>query len=155
MKKHLAALAAVAVAAAALAATASAATTVVSLARCALNGGTINVPAGNTVDLRYGWLTKNHGLTEDFLRGQTTTLAIDGVPVADADSYYGPITKVDGLGYRTLFDYVLGPITAPTTVSFTNTLAHPMPDLLTFDEDGTPHLFDGTVVDGSCTLVPV
>ncbi|MGZ4388976.1 MAG: hypothetical protein ACXVZL_06315 [Gaiellaceae bacterium] len=80
MKKLLMLGAVALLAAAATAGTASAATPV-SLASCALNGGTRTVAAGSDVILKTGWVAAKQGLTAAFLDDVTTGLEIDGVPV--------------------------------------------------------------------------
>src|SRR5437588_8680685 len=99
MKKcGIAAVAALLVLAAAVASAAAAATTSIPLPLCA-NGGTINVPAGNTIDLRFGEAAKNRGLVQDFLNAQRTTLSVNGVAVANLDSYFGPIVDAGDFSF--------------------------------------------------------
>jgi hypothetical protein len=154
-KTRLAVLAAVVVAAGALVATATAATSVVSLVSCANNGGTRTVPAGNSVDLRTGWVAANAGLVRQFLAAETTTLSIDDTAVPNVDSYWGPIGTTDAGYAASWFDYVLAPLSGPTTIDFTVSLSHPLIDRLLFDENGAPLRYDGVLLDGSCTIVPV
>lgn len=150
--KKLLMLGALALLAAAVTAGTASAATPVSLASCALYGGTRTVPAGSDLLLRTGWLAAKQGLTTAFVNDVTTGLEIDGVPV---DASYGPVfQRADG-NWEADYVYALGPVTGPTVVTFTETLAHPIPDLLTFVDGGhRPYLFDGTILDGSCTLVP-
>jgi hypothetical protein len=57
---------------------------------CANTGGA-TVPAGTPVSVWIGWFEVNPGLVRDFLTAQTTTLSIDGVPVAGASGFWGPV----------------------------------------------------------------
>lgn len=141
----------VAVLAAALASGAAAGTTTLSIESCALNGGVRTVQAGTDVVMRSGWAAKNRGLTQAAINDGSLTLTADGAPVAGS---WGPIAPYAPGGYAAFWQADLGVITAPVTVGSTWTFAHPLPDLLVFNADGTPFLFAGTQWDGSCTVVP-
>lgn len=150
--KWLVAVAAAVMACTGFAGTAAATgTATLSLASCALNGGVRTVPAGTDVVMRTGWLAKNAGLVRAAIGDSTIGVTANGTPV---EGSWGPI--VDGNGGKVAFWSVdLGAVTAPVVVAATWTLAHPIPDLLTFDADGRPFLFAGTLYSGSCTIVPV
>ena len=152
MSKRWLALGAAVLTAASFAGSASAVgTTTVSIESCALNGGVRTVQAGTDVVMRSGWAAKTRGLVRAAINDSTVTLTADGTPVAGS---WGSIAPYAPGGYAAVWQVDLGAITAPVTVASTWTFAHPIPDLLTFNPDGTPFLFAGTQWDGSCTIVP-
>jgi len=69
---------------------------VVSLPFCVRgSGGTINAPQKTPISLRLGWFTSPKGAVTDFLQSEILDVSVNGVPVQNADSYWGPILKVD------------------------------------------------------------
>jgi hypothetical protein len=115
MSKFLLLIAASVAVAATLGLTAARAATVeVSVVGCYFNqGGNTTVPAGSTVVFRVGWLDRTSGYVKRFLRSQTTTATLDGTPVADANSLWGPIEKVDHQTYITFWRLSAGTLANP------------------------------------------
>lgn len=104
MKRLLAFLAVAAVVAGTAASSASAASDV-RLTRCAFRDhGKAFVDSGTPVTLTQGWQDVNRGFVQDFLNAQKTTLSIDGGPVVDASSNWGPIDSTN----TTLWTYATG-----------------------------------------------
>ena len=125
-------------------------TATVSLVGCILAHGQASVPAGSTVDVRFGWATSNRGLDEAFLRDVTTTASVDGSPVANADSYWttpayqgpNPTTWVTNWLYPT--GVTLGS-DETLTISIDVNAAHPVPD-------GFGNTASADVFSGTCTI---
>jgi hypothetical protein len=69
---------------------------VVSLPFCVRGSGdTINAPQNTPISLRLGWFTSPKGAVKDFLQSKILDISVNGVPVQNVDSYWGPILKVD------------------------------------------------------------
>jgi hypothetical protein len=131
MKVFVAAVAAAVVAATFSVGAASAEPATVSLVACVLvHGGTATVPAGSTVTFRFGWLTREEALAEQFLQVVDVTASVDGVPVADANSYWTDPAST-GSGWLTNWLYPTG-ITLGAgdslTLTWDATLSHPVAD---------------------------
>src|SRR5262245_28384579 len=69
---------------------------VVSLPFCVRGSGeTINAPQNTPIALRLGWFTSPKGAVKAFLQSAAFDVSVNGVPVQNVDSYWGPILKVD------------------------------------------------------------
>jgi hypothetical protein len=69
---------------------------VVSLPFCVRGSGeTINAPPNTPISLRLGWFTSPRGAVKDFLQSEILDVSVNGVPVQNVDSYWGPILQVD------------------------------------------------------------
>lgn len=140
MKRLLAVLAAaVCFAAIGVSASSGSAPTVISFFPCVgPNGGSETVPAGTTVVLRAGWVAKSRGLIEDWFNDVTTTAALNGKPVANADSLWTSPISLDPY-WETNQYYSLGTLGAGQSETLTLhwTLSHPYWDGITFNPDGS------------------
>ncbi len=93
-------------------------TTVVGIGVCAADGDhTRTAPAGTEIVLRIPWGAKSPGLVIDFLQDVTTTVLIDGVPVANADSFWSTRPQRFDFGFGsawwTFWTYPTGVVLAP------------------------------------------
>lgn len=91
---------------------AAATPTTVRLPPCLNGSGQRTVPAGSDVTIASAWVS-NRGSVEQFLRSVTVTLAVDGTPMSDANSYFSEPFRVDnpsfpGTSWRTEWQYHLG-----------------------------------------------
>jgi hypothetical protein len=128
----------------------------VSLVSCVFGGGgNATVPAGSQVTVRIGWADINRGLVQDFLNAQTTTATVNGSPVANASSYWGPISDNNVTFWLYDTGVVLG-AGDTMTVTADVSLSHPIPGGK--DDEGHP-LFNGpgSIFGGpiTCTITGV
>ena len=70
-------------------------------------GGETTVPAGSHIVLLAEWTETNRAAVRRFLRLENTSAAVDGNPVANASSLWGPVTAESG-GYVTTWSYETG-----------------------------------------------
>jgi ABC-type glycerol-3-phosphate transport system substrate-binding protein len=126
----------------------------VGLVSCAFSGGA-TVSAGTPVTLTFAWGDRNRGLVQDYLNAQTTDVTIDGAPVADGSSLYGPIDENN----LTRWSYATGRSLASgesMVVTLDILLSHRIP--AGKDDDGHP-LFGGpgSIFGGplTCTITGV
>jgi hypothetical protein len=149
------AVAALAVAIPAATAAADTSTTVVGVAPCVFaENGSATAPAGSEITFRLGWGARSSGLVLAFLRDETTTAAVDGTPIANPESYWGPIERasvgtdsVSQWVYPT--DITLG-VGESVTLTMDVTLAHPLSDGYTVAPAGS--IFGG---HNTCTVTGV
>jgi hypothetical protein len=125
----------------------------VSLTGCRDNGGQAVVPAGTPVSVWEQWSDTKRKFVRRFLRRQETEASVDGIPVANADGFWGPIAESDGQRV-TFWTYNLGVFTSPgdtSTVRFDIVLTRRLRE-----GDGTVHqpgsLFGGPL---DCTITAV
>lgn len=135
---RIALVTAIAAIALATAASAAAAGTVTINTFFGCPGGIRVVPADSTIVLRLGWLASTRGLAQSFEIANTTVLAIDGAPRADADdaSYLTLVAGPDGWTSR--WNYPTG-ITLAAGDSFAYSfdwlLSHQLHDGIVTDDD--------------------
>jgi hypothetical protein len=136
-------------------------TSIVSATRCAfVGGGQATVPAGTEVVVSVGWATKNAGLAEDFLQTQTTTVSVNGGPVADVSSLYDKPAPF-ATGWATFVYYPTGIVLgAGETMTFTisATISHRLLDGVTFVNgiSGEPVFAEaGSLFSFDCTVTGV
>ena len=67
---------------------------------CADDGGAARAPAGAVV-AEIAWLDSSRSLVRRFVRRQTTTASVDGVPVVGASDLWGPPTALGDLWMTT------------------------------------------------------
>ena len=77
---------------------ASAAPLVVNIYNCDQSGHAAPVTHNKSLYLNYGWQTKTKNQTLKYLASATTIVKIDGVKLANADSYWSPPYK-DSSGF--------------------------------------------------------
>ena len=95
------------------------------LEACDENGGVAVVPAGTPTKAEIHWLDTRKSLVRQFLRLQTTTATVDGVPVTDASRRWGPVLPTGNV-WSTTWSYDLGVFASPgdsATVSIDIALA--------------------------------
>ena len=91
------------------------------------SGGTIDAPPNTPISLRLGWFTSPKGAVKDFLQSEILTISINGVPVENAGSHWGPILKVDEDVWGVVWLYSTGiSLTRGEimTVSFSLSISH-------------------------------
>jgi hypothetical protein len=154
----LAAAAAVALAGSLAASTASADVVFprVNLYLCGHNGAGKTVPSGTDLSLIVNWAAEGSGLTKAGVRATVLDVAINGVPIADTASYWGPLVSL-APDFPDQFSsdwiYPLGPVVSTFTVSVTWTFRHPVVDRIAFNENGSPFVYPaGVFFSGSCTV---
>jgi hypothetical protein len=157
MKRLLAVLVAVsALAAVGVSPSSASSPTVIRFFGCVyLHGGSVSVPAGTPVVLQAGWAAKTRGLIEDFLHTVTTTAALNGDPVTNADSLWtSPDPTTDAPYWSTWQFYPGGTLAAGQSVTLTLdwTVSHPYWDGVTLNPDGSHAV---TAAGGSVTGGPV
>jgi len=81
------------------------------LSFCVGAGGSVTVPAG-TVIVQETWADTSPALVRRFVRIQNTTASVDGVPVSDASSLWGPVTQAGSL-FVTSWSYNAGALASP------------------------------------------
>ena len=147
-----------ALAALAVPAAASAETSTVNAFACAsIHGGAVTVPAGTQVVVTEGWATKSLGLTQDFLKAQTTTISVNGGPALDVSGFWGP-PESHPLAWETSFSYPTGIVLGTgesLTFTVTTSISHRLLDGLFFASGtgGKPLFSDpGTLFEFSCTV---
>lgn len=147
-----------ALAALAVPAAASAQTSTVNAFACAtIHGGAVTVPAGTEVVVTDGWAAKSLGLTQDFLKSQTTTISVNGGPALDVSASWGAPESLP-LAWVTFFSYPTGIVLGPgesVTFTLTTSISHRILDGLFFASgtDGKPLFYDpGTLLESSCTV---
>ena len=77
---------------------ASAAPLLVNIYNCDQAGHAMSIAHNRSLYLNYGWQTKTKNQTLKYLASATTIVKIDGVTVANADSYWSPPYK-DSSGF--------------------------------------------------------
>jgi hypothetical protein len=116
----------------------------VRLGECAFGDGEITVPAGARIVIVQGWRSKNKGLVQSFLRGQTTTISIDGGAPVDLSNSYSSIHQTDVGGFETLLRFDTGvSLSAGESVQVDSalTLSHVVPEGL-LDETTHRQMFN-------------
>ena len=118
------------------------------------NGTTRTVPTGNDVLLVTGWVASTPKRAFFGVLDSDFRVSVNGVPVRHIYSFYAPINEPVPGQYQSFWTDNIGPISAPTTISVSYSFYFPIIDGLTFNPDGSPHVFSGTQFAGSCTLLP-
>jgi len=106
---------------------------VVSLPFCIRgSGGTVNAPQHTPISLRLGWFTSPKGAVNDFLKSETLDVSVNGVPVQNVDSYWGPILRVDENVWGVVWLYPTGLSLAggeTMTVTFSLYISHTLTEV--------------------------
>lgn len=131
MKRLLLVLAAfvAAVAAMTTGATASTSTTVSFFDCTNYDNGQVTVPAGSTVTMQGGWVTKYLGQEYAFLQDVTVTASVNGTPITNTNSYWSAPEVFPLGGWVTWWTYPTGiTLDAGQSLTFTTdwVLAHPL-----------------------------
>lgn len=104
--------------------------TVVNVARCDGDGGSATVPAGQSISLHLpGYAVGTHGLINDVLRSQTTTLEVGDTTYDLSDQWSAPVfDSTFNFWLITQPDRSIGSLTAGQTVvvTFEITFSHPV-----------------------------
>jgi hypothetical protein len=96
------------------------------------SGGTINAPQNAPISLRLGWFTSPKGAVKDFLQSQILNVSVNGVPVQNVDSYWGPILRVDEDVWGVVWLYPTGVSLAGSetmTVTFSLYISHTLTEI--------------------------
>jgi hypothetical protein len=160
MKKLLALGAALVTAVVFAATAAGAAPGTVSIVGCVLvHGGSATVSAGSDVTFHFGWVSKKSALSGVFLKAETTTAAVDGNPIANADAYWSA-PYIDPATGNSVTDWTYDTGTTlgagdSLTLTFDITLAHAVADGFNKKEGGNGPASAGTLISGTCTVTGV
>ena len=126
----------------------------VGMAGCVFgNGGNATVTAGTPVYVRLGWGAKNHGRMVDFFNAETTAASVNGTPVANPSSYWGPIDSDNVSQWLYPTGITLSPGQS-MTVTLDITLDHKIPDFKDPDTGKQVFAGPGSVFGGpiTCTI---
>jgi hypothetical protein len=96
------------------------------------SGGTINAPQNTPTSLRLGWFTSPKGAVRDFLQSEILDVSVNGVPVENVDSYWGPILQVDEDVWGVVWLYPTGISLAgreTMTVTFSLYISHTLTEV--------------------------
>jgi hypothetical protein len=130
----------------------------------ALHGGSVPVPAGSTIVVRQLFQEQTLGIERDFLNHQTTTLSLDGAPLADVSGEWSDPIQLD-LGFpKPVWSSAFVRNTGITLArpgdsmafNFSLTLTSAVPEIFNPADGGEPGqpAFNGpgVVVAGTCTV---
>jgi hypothetical protein len=104
---------------------------VVSLPFC-VGGSGANAPPNTPISLRLGWFTSPKGAVKDFLQSKILDVSVNGVPVQNVDSYWGPILQVDKGVWGVVWLYPTGISLAGSetmTVTFSLYISHTLTEV--------------------------
>jgi hypothetical protein len=106
---------------------------VVSLPFCVRGSDeTINAPQNTPISLRLGWFTSPKGAVRAFLQSEILDVSVNGVPVQNVDSYWGPIRQVDEGVWGVVWLYPTGISLAggeTMTVTFSLYISHTLTEV--------------------------
>jgi hypothetical protein len=126
----------------------------VDLQGCYFGTGETTVPAGEELDIFAGWVAGSRGEVIAWLSSVQTTLTIDGVPIAGADTFWSPIfqiVKEPGFNlWITAWDYPYAALGVGDSITVYHAWSLRFPVY-----DGVLHFTTGLVFGGTCTITGV
>ena len=131
----------------------------VNLYLCGQYGIGKTVPSGTDLSLITNWAAVGSGLTQAGVRASVLDVSVNGVPIANTGSYWGPLVSL-ALDSPDQFSsdwiYPVGPVTSTFTVSVTWTFTHSIVDRIFLTANGSPFVYrPGVYFSGSCTVTVV
>jgi len=121
-----------------------------------LQGGHVTVPANTALEARGGWAAKTHGLVQNFMSSQTTTLSMGGGQPVDIAAFYGSITQDGQDDWGVRFAYGLLPLASgqSTTVVENIVLPHRIQDGIAVqtDDNSKPYFWGPGTLTWTCVV---